>query len=39
MYVSLLCKLMKVRELFFSSHGIRAIEEFENIRVRVSSWG
>ena len=36
MYVFSFCKLMRINVFLFSQHGIRAIKEFENIRVRVS---
>ena len=36
MYVSSFCKLIRINVFFFSQHGIRAIKEFENTRVRVS---
>ena len=39
MYVSSFCKLMSINIFIFSQHGIRAIKEFENTRVRVSSCG
>ena len=39
MYVSSFCKLMRINVFFFSQHGIRAIKEFENTRVRVSPCG
>ena len=39
MYVSSICKLMRINVFLFSQHGIRAIKEFENIRVRVSPCG
>ena len=38
MYVSS-CKLMRINIFLFSQHGIRAIKEFENTRVRVSPSG
>ena len=39
MYASSFCKLMRINVFIFSQHGIRAIKEFENTRVRVSSCG
>ena len=39
MYVSSFCKLMRMNVFIFSQHGIRAIKEFENTRVRVSPCG
>ena len=39
MYVSSFCKLMRINVFLFSQHGIRAIKEFENTRVRVSPYG
>ena len=36
MYVSSFCTLMRINVFLFSQHGIRAIKEFENARVRVS---
>ena len=36
MYVSSFCKLMRINVFLFSQHGIRAIKDFENTRVRVS---
>ena len=39
MYVSYFCKLMKINVFLFSQHGIKAIKEFENTRVRVSPCG
>ena len=39
MYVSFFRKLMRINVFFFSQHGIRAIKEFENTRVRVSLCG
>ena len=39
MYVSSFCKLMRINVFLFSQHGIRAIKEFENTRVRVSPCG
>ena len=35
MYVSSFCTLMRINVFLFSQHGIRAIKEFENTRVRV----
>ena len=37
MYVFSFCKLMRINVFLFSQHGIRAIKEFENTRVRVLS--
>ena len=39
MYVSSFCKLMRINVFLFSQHGIKAIKEFENTRVRVSPCG
>ena len=39
MYVSSFCKFMRINVFLFSQHGIRAIKEFENTRVRVSLCG
>ena len=39
MYVFSFCKLMRINVFLFSQHGIRAIKEFENTRVRVSPCG
>ena len=39
MYVSSFCKSMRINVFLFYQHGIRAIKEFENTRVRVSSCG
>ena len=39
MYISSFCKLMRINIFLFSQHGIRAIKEFENTRVRVSPCG
>ena len=39
MYVSSFCKLRRINVFLFSQHGIRAIKEFENTRVRVSPCG
>ena len=39
MYVSSFCKLMRINVFIFSQHGIRAIKEFENTRIRVSPCG
>ena len=39
MYVSSFCKLMRINVFLFSQHGIRAIKELENTRVRVSPCG
>ena len=39
MYVSSFCKLMRINVFIFFQHGIRAIKEFENTRVRVSPCG
>ena len=39
MYVSLFCKLMRINVFLFFQHGIGAIKEFENTRVRVSPCG
>ena len=39
MYVSSFRNLMRINVFIFSQHGIRAIKEFENTRVRVSPCG
>ena len=39
MYVSSFCKSMRINVFLFSQHGIRAIKEFENTRVKVSPCG
>ena len=39
MYVFSFCKLMRINVFLFSQHGINAIKEFENTRVRVSPCG
>ena len=39
MYVSSFFKLMRINVFLFSQHGIRAIKEFENTKVRVSPCG
>ena len=39
MYVSSFCILMRINVFLFSQHGIRAIKEFENNRVKVSPCG
>ena len=39
MYVSSFCKLMRINVFLFSQHGIKAIKEIKNTRVRVSPCG